>query len=370
MRRTFVDPTELENQLKMALQQKANHTNVPNEVTQKIEQLFEHHFAFADEQNQSNKEATSIAPDSQKYTFRLLMKRIIDRFRWRTAALLLSIMIILSGGAYASNMVYSITTGEMLLTFDSQNSYTITPEQTTQYREMTDHIMAQLQPGQSAYVYSSLFSKLGMNSVVIFTKPKSYSSIIQLQQAMQSSLPIFPKPSDIPADYEFTYGSDVSWIEDNIVYGGEPKLRLIRGLLQNKLSHPTTNYAWMPIPTQDEEDMVRPTALPRLMYTSSTGHTLSITIGNLDDTVNNRMELVAPNQTNVSIVSSTKGKMLYTSTEHSYIDFTHQPGLSTIYALNWNEKKKENGSLWSITISSDDPNISQAELVRIAERIQ
>ncbi|MEW4371645.1 hypothetical protein [Paenibacillus kandeliae] len=370
MRRTNTSSTEWEKKLTLALQHKAAHIAVPNELTTQVEHLFEKHVACIDEPTQQNLHTVSTSTSDRQRTVYRVMQRVKHHFRWRAAAVLLTMMIVLSGGAYASNMVYSIMSGQMMITLNSQTSHSITSEQTLQYRNMTTTILAQLQPGQRAYVYSNLLPQLGFDSVVILTKPNEYDSIAHLQQALQPTASGFPKPQYIPSQYQFAYGTDTSWIENNSLYGGESKIRLVRGLLQNKLTHPTANYAWMPVPPADAETITQPDLLPRLIYTSSNGHTLSMSFSKLDQVAHDTLDLNMPQQANTSIVPSSKGKMIYTSTDHSYMEGIAQSGWSTIQTLNWSEHSTKHDTSWLISLSSDDPALSQADMIRIAEQIQ
>lgn len=370
MKRTHTPSTDLEKKVTLALQHKAAHIVVPNELTAQVEQLFDNHFASTGEQKEQHQHTVPTSTVDRKHTLYRIMQRVKVRFRWRAAALLVSMMIVLSGGAYASNMVYSILSGQMMITLDSQNSSSITSEQTLQYRDMIDTILAQIQPGQRAYVYSNLLPQLGFESVVILTKPKEYDSIAHLQQALQPTESGFPKPKYIPSHYQFAYGTDTSWITNNSLYGGESKIRLVRGLLQYKLTHLTESYAWMPVPSADTDTITQPDALPRLIYTSSNGHTLSMSFSKLDQVVNSTLELNVPQQANASIVPSRKGKLIYTSTEHSYMEGIPQSGWSTLQTLNWSEHSTEKDTSWLISLSSNDPDLSQADMIRIAEQIQ
>ena len=353
---------ELTEKLKKNLQHQSLTITSPPEMDCKIEQLYD---AYADSLNQSSRNHSELKKSNSKKGF------FFTRHKWATAIVTVLCIIILSGGAYASNMVYSITTGHTLMTYKTNNEYNLTVEEDREIMNIIDEVRQKLAPGEAAYVYSTKFATLDYGPVLKVKQPHRYDTLPEWKKAVGSFIHQVAVPQKLPEGYTFSYGTD------DYTYGGayendkQRQIKMIKGFLANKVANPTADYVWM----IDDRPIIKKYNTPMLYYKdtqSNSGNEIMINYYAFKNTKNGKpkFEQVDPNGTDQSVVSSSKGKMIYSKIQRSSNIENNKDFIAFSQSLNWGEYNEKTHQSTLYTLSTNTPEITKEELVKVAESIK
>lgn len=352
---------ELTEKLKKNLQQQSLSITSPPELDRKIEQLYD---AYADSLNHSARKSTKKNSKSKKSFF-------FKRHKWVTAIVTVLCIIVLSSGVYASNMVYSIVTGHTLLSYTTDTKYDVTLEEGKEIMRIVKQVQQKLAPGEAAYVYSTKVNPLEYGPVIKVKNPHSYSTLSEWKKTIGSVIHQVAVPHKLPQGYTFSYGTDDYIYEGAYENDKHRQIKMIKGLLANKIENPTADYAWM----IDDRPIRKRYKTPMLYFNGNqvnSNHEIRLNYSIIanNPNKNTKIEIVDPSDTNQSTISSTKGNMVYSKIQRAPIIGENKEFEEFSQYLTWSEYNKYTHQSIMYTLSSNTPEITKEELVKMAESIK
>jgi len=352
--------TRLEQHLQTVLSGNVHTITAPPEMDAGIEQLFDQYAAKRQKQTRSRKHTSAAKVRKPRGRY----------YQWQMAVLLVLGITVLSSGTYAANVAYSITTGEAIISYKIDDLEPITPEQSNDIRKIVSEVRSQLAPGQSAYVHSSKFNAMAyMGSTVIVNQPHKFSEIDSWYPAIQPITGPVATPSYVPEGYKFAYGLDEYYISGAHVNDKKKQVHLITNLLENKAVHPLRDYAWTPVPPEDDTD--RSLQVPMLIYSSPSGKTIQLSYFSMIHSDSNNISFENSKDSSLSIVHSSKGKMFYSTTPNQSLEFSANPEPGLAQYLNWASQPDDQGKVHTtFNLTTDDPSLSKEELIKMAEGLK
>lgn len=361
---------ELTEKLKKNLHQQSSNITSPPELDRKIEQLYD---AYADSLNHSAHKSTK---KNRKRQFKLNNSKskrfnFFQRHKWFTGIVTIFCIIVLSSGVYASNMVYSITTGHTLLSYTTDTKYDVTLEEGKEIMSIVRQVQQKLAPGEAAYVYSPKVTPLEYGPVIKVKKPHSYSTLLEWKKTIGSVIHQVAIPHELPQGYTFSYGADDYIYEGSYENDKHRQIEMIKGLLANKISNPTADYAWM----IDDRPIIKRYKMPMLYYNgkqANSNHEIRLSYYILATNKNkkNKIEIVDPSDINQSTISTSKGYMVYSNVQRTPTIGENKEFEEFSQYLTWSEYNKYTHQSIMYTLSSNTPEITKEELVKMAESIK
>lgn len=353
---------EYTQQLKKDIQTQSLSISSPPQLDHRIEQLYDD---YAQSLDSSSDKYSNAKKTKSKKSF------VFTRHKWAAVIVTVLCIIILNGGVYASNMVYSITTGHTLLTYNINNEYNLTVEEDREIMNIIEEVRQKLAPGEAAYVYSTKFATLDYGPVLKVKQPHRYDTLSEWKQAVSSFIYQVAVPQKLPEGYTFSYGTD------DYTYGGayendkQRQIKMIKGFLANKVENPTADYVWM----IDDRPIIKKYNTPMLYFKdtkSDSGNEIMINYYAFKNSKNGNstFEQVDPNGTNQSVVSSSKGKMIYSKIQRTPNIEDNKDFIAFSQSLNWAEYNEKTHQSTLYTLSTNTPEITKEQLIEIAESIK
>lgn len=360
---------EYTQQLKKDIQTQSLSISSPPQLDHRIEQLYDDYAQSLNKSNNLFSKNTTPKFNTNKNKNKKF--NFFKRHKWLSAIATILCILVLSSGVYASNMVYSITTGHTLLSYTTDTKYDVTLEEGKEIMSIINQVRAKLAPGEAAYVYSTKVTPLEYGPVIKVKQPHRYDTLTEWEKTIGAVIHQVAVPHELPQGYTFSYGTDDYTYEGAYENDKHRQIKMIKGLLANKVENPTADYAWM----IDDRPIVKRYKTPMLYYNHQQANSnyeirLNYSIVATNTTGNNKIDIVDPSDTSQSTISSSKGNMIYSKIQRTPTIGENKEFEEFSQYLTWSEYNEKTHQSIMYTLSSNTPQITKEELVQMAESIK
>ncbi|UKS25784.1 hypothetical protein LOZ80_30155 [Paenibacillus sp. HWE-109] len=199
------------------LNQYTQRLQYPEHLDSKIEKLYRAHMS---------KKPLSLAIKRRKFA--------------RPALIMAACLILFSGIAYASTFLYALDTKQVHVEVTKDGAFSLPDDVRKELGESFKSIRNQLEPGESAVVYSAELKNRKLPDLLIITNPKSYSNLEQWKAEVDPYNKGLKLPESLPDGFTFVKG------ELQSPFGGidESIYKQYHSLLQIQAKVAGTSTSW------------------------------------------------------------------------------------------------------------------------------
>ncbi|WP_028553063.1 hypothetical protein [Paenibacillus sp. UNC451MF] len=172
----------IQNQLKSELQQYAGQMTFPRELDGRVERVF-----------------NAYAAKKQRRTF------LRDSKRARIA-LIAACILLFSGVAYASNLLYTMQTNKVQLEVSKNAAVQLPDSLNEQIRGTFREVRSQLSPGEAAVVYVQPLEQRKLPAVTMLVHPAAYTDIQHWKQQVEQAGTQLKTPTVLPQGFYYVRG--------------------------------------------------------------------------------------------------------------------------------------------------------------------
>lgn len=334
----------IEQRLTDELKRQGASIQCPDTVAVRIEQLFDQRFSGK--------------------RFRNAVASVASRPRRYSQAIVVAVCLLLfSGIAYASTLLYQINEGafSFRVSSNTQTHTTFDPQQAKILREQTERVRQQLAPGESALLYVPEMNKLKLPPLLKVNQPQRYTDMESWKKQLVGSVESYQFPNILPEGFAFMEGRTalpIGGINADIVRDNLEKMK-------NLSKDQAAGITWHKFAANESES---PTAseleIPNLIYQNAAG-----------DQIHIQYQILPENEKEKTIQAEIPGleqvEKVSLNGRDAYFAVNHQAFLSSSNqskALTWIVKK--NGLLILYAVSSESAGVSKQDLVFTAEHMK
>lgn len=332
----------IEQRLTDELKRQGKSIQCPAAVGIRTEQLFDQRFAG----KLSKGNGTSIFARPRRYS---------------QAIMIALCLLLFSGIAYASTLLYQLNDGTFSFQVSSNTQKTLDAQQTQAVRERINQVRQQLESGESAVVYVPELNKIKLPPLVKVNQPQSYTNIEVWQKQLVGGPGLYKLPDKLPEGFAFTEGRtvlpigaiDVDTLRDNLETLKKQSRDGAAGIAWKKLTADRTHA--QSFGAQE---------IPNLIYQNSKGDQIQIYYQLIPD--GEKEKTVQAHITGIEQVEkiNLKGKEAYYSVNnHAFLSPSNQS-----QALTW--IGQENGQIVLYSVISESVGVSKQDLVFTAEHMK
>jgi hypothetical protein len=245
----------IENQLKLAFRQSAQHLKQPHQLDARIEQLYDMHL-------QAKGKSSNWFSHQNKFS------RIV---------IIAACFLIFSGFAYASTLIYHMNLNNISIEASKDSQFNFTQKQMNEIIGARKEVKNQLDPGESAFVFIAELDKIkvpgfldgegmGLN---IISNPLPFLDINQWKELTKSSFAAFRTPTLLPNGFAFNKGE----IEEHYSIESDNQTKYYQ-LLKEKALAADGKFAWQK--AGPEDFLSRGIITPQLIYTNSANDQIEV----------------------------------------------------------------------------------------------
>jgi hypothetical protein len=245
----------IENQLKLAFRQSAQHLEQPFQLDAHIEQLFDKHIHGK-------------GKSSKWFSHQNKFARIV---------IIAACFLIFSGFAYASTLIYHLNQDNVQIEATKDSQFNFTKKQLNEIIGARNEVRNNLAAGESAFVYIAELDKIkvpgfvdgsGMGLIIV-TNPLPYLDLNQWKELTRSSFAAFRTPTLLPNGFAFNKGE----IEDHFRIDSNEQTKFY-GPLKEKALATDGIMAWEK--AGPEDFLSHGITTPQLIYTNSANDRIEV----------------------------------------------------------------------------------------------
>ncbi|MEW9698908.1 hypothetical protein [Paenibacillus sp. SI8] len=333
-------------QLKTAFKQVTDQLHPPKQLDAKIEQLF--HTNIVDNQAVRSEDTGRKRPFS-----------LFQGSKRKIVILALASMLLLSGAAYASQLLYSLNGKGVQLQVSKESAIDLSHSESVAIYNELQQVKSQLADKQSAFVYLRPLAERQVPALLLVQQPVQYNVLNEWKAAVEAIYPTLKMPTDLPEGYSFAAGQLQNWIG---VYSPD-EAKSYESKLSKKSQKGSSGITWEKTP--DNRPALSSLDSPGLIYRNHASQQLEI-----------RYQIFPQTDGNIQI----KG-MINEQAKAEPVNLRNQT--AGYYVANDNNFSSENGYLQSLqwienqnnhtilyTISTSSPTIALEDLQKMANSVQ
>jgi hypothetical protein len=281
--------------------------------------------------------------------------------RYSQAVIIALCLLLFSGIAYASTLLYQLNDGSFSFQVSSNTHKTLDDQQAQVVRERINQVRQQLASGESAMVYVPELNKLKLPPLVKVNQPLSYTSIEGWLQQLVGSAGAYKLPDKLPEGFAFTEGRTVLPI-------GAINADILRDnleTLKKQSKDGTAGITWKKFDADGTHaQSFGAQDIPNLIYQNAKGDQIQIYYQLIPDS--EKVKTVQAQITGIEQVEkvSLNGKEAYYSVNnHAFLSPSNQS-----QALTW--IGQDNGQIVLYSVLSESVGVSKQDLVFTAEHMK
>jgi hypothetical protein len=333
----------IENRLKLAFKQSAEHLKQPHQLDARIEQLFDMH-------SQTKGKSSKWFSKQNKFA----------RF-----VIIAACFLIFSGFAYASTLLYHLNLNNINIEASKDSQFNFSQNQLDEIIGARNKVKTQLTPGELAFVFIPKLDKIkipgildgpGMGLISV-TNPLPYPDINQWKEITKASLAGFKTPTTLPVGFTFTKG------EIEKFYGIDDLFSMkYYKMLKERAMVTEGKIAWQKAEMEDYSHNYIIT--PQLIYTNSN-----------NDQIEVKYTVMPPGTTSMNIKllmgdSSTADKVGVSGLEGYYTVNNQYVFNDTGYMKDINWLEQVNGQTIIYHVSTSSKNVTKDDLLLVANNLK
>lgn len=281
--------------------------------------------------------------------------------RYSQAVMIALCLLLFSGIAYASTLLYQLNNGTFIFQVSSNTEKTLDAQQAQALRERINQVRQQLASGESAVVYVPELNKLKLPPLVKVNQPQGYANIEGWQKQLVGIAGAYKLPNKLPEGFAFTEGRtvlpigaiDADTLRNNLETLKKQSKEGTAGISWKKLAADVTH-------TQSFGSQ----EIPNLIYQNAKGDQIQIYYQLIPDS--EKEKTVQAQITGIEQVEkvSMNGKEAYYSVNnHAFLSPSNQSK-----ALTW--IGQDNGQIVLYSVLSESVSVSKQDLVFTAEHMK
>jgi hypothetical protein len=335
----------IENQLKLAFKQSAEQLKKPHQLDARIEQLFDTH-----------SQAKGILP-----------KWFSSSNKFTRIAVIAACLILFSGAAYASTLLYSMHSNHFKLEASSDSQLNFSQGQMKEIRGSINEVRSHLASGESAFIYIAELDKIKLPAaregagLSRINNPQPYLNINLWKDLTKKAFADFKTPTILPDGFTFTKGE----LENPIGIINMENVKKYYNLLKKKATAAQEKMAWQKAGAEDsiyDKDFISNS--PRLIFTNNRYEQIEVsyTIIPASDKDTVMKHMVGD--------SSTAEKVRIADFEGYYTVNKNYIFNDTGYMQDINWLEQLNGQTIIYHVSTPSQNVTKADLVLVANNLK
>jgi hypothetical protein len=328
----------IENRLAHELKRQGESIHCPVIVRIQVEQLFDQRF--------SNK---------RSYDTRSSVK---SRRRYSQALLVTLSILLFSGIAYASTLLYQMNAGNFSFSVSSNAQMNINSQEAQLIQEQMNQVRQQLAVGESALIYMPLLSQHKLPPLIKVTQPQAYTDLAEWRNQLDRGLSSSKLPDKLPEGFAFAEGRmelPVGGISPNELHDN----------LETLKKKANGSIAWHKITSSGSEPQaLAEWKIPNLVYRNAKGEHIEIYYQLIPNSEKEKAIHVETQQMDQVDKMNLNGiDAYYSENKHSFLSPTCQSK-----ALTW--MGQENGRIVMYSVVSESVDVTKQDLVYMAEHMQ
>jgi hypothetical protein len=333
----------IEDQLKIEFKQAAEQFKRPPELDRQIEQDFE---ALI------QKKASSSG-------------WLIRNNKYARIAILGCCLLLFSGVAYASSVLYNLHENRVNLEASSDSQFNFTAEEIKQIIGAIREVRSQLEPGESALVYIAVLDKIKLSGAFKaglsrVNNPQPYTEINQWRELTKKTFGDLKIPTLVPDGFAFAKGELESPVGniDLAVY------KKYYPVLKKKAATAKSIVAWEKAGPEAANQEKAVTEIPRLVYVNKNQDQIEVSYTLVPKSDKNiQIKLSMSGSTTVGKVHVADYDAYYTVNAHNFMTDT-----GMMKTVNWMEQR--DGQTIIYNVSTPSMHVTEDQLLLVANHLQ
>jgi hypothetical protein len=336
----------IENRLRHAFKQSAEHLIQPHQLDDRIEHLFDVH--------------SQAKGNSFKWFYK--------QNKFARAVIIAACFFIFSGFAYTSTVLYHFNFNNIHIKVSKNSQLNFSQKQLDEIIGSRDEVKKQLSPGESAYVFIAELDKikipgvsdvLGMGLIKV-SHPQPYLDMNQWKELTKTKFAEFIIPTALPDGFAFTRGEIAQTNYGTDMYDQEKYYKM----LKDKAINDHGKMAWQKADSDDYIHHVTDLNTPRLIYTNRTHDQIEVTYTVKPLGVENM------NFTGMMSDSSTAEKVNVVDLEGYYTIDNNNIFSDSGYMQDINWLEQVNGQTIIYHVSTPSKHVTKDDLLLVANHMQ